>query len=175
MADNKFVCPKCGKRAWKKTNRKNKLKCTAPYCAYVSPEMTDAEMDEVLNYVPIPPTPLELCMEEIRQSSLWVEEWDYCIDLDTLEEILKKYLINDRAIKALEEVQQYRAIGTPEEYRAAVEKQPVFNMDKVVEQLKALTGEECTLHECGIRSEHCKACIAKKAIDIVKAGGVDGN
>ena len=27
------------------------------------------------------------------------------------------------AIKALEEVQQYRAIGTPEEYRAAVEKQ----------------------------------------------------
>ena len=81
----------------------------------------------------------------------------------------------DRAIKALEEVQQYRAIGTPEECRAAMEKQPVFNMDKVVEQLKALTGEECTLHECGIRSEHCKACIAKKAIDIVKAGGVDGN
>ena len=108
----------------------------------------------------------------------------------------------DVAIKALEEVQQYRkrgvtlesaldnmcdlaaaenlieeyrAIGTPEECRAAMEKQPVFNMDKVVEQLKALTWEECTLHECGIRSEHCKACIAKKAIDIVKAGGVDGN
>lgn len=96
MADNKFVCPKCGKRAWKKTNRKNKLKCTTPYCAYVSPEMTDVEMDEVLNYVPIPPTSLELCMEEIRQSSLSAEEWDsaYGIDLDTLEEILKKYLIN---------------------------------------------------------------------------------
>ena len=29
----------------------------------------------------------------------------------------------DVAIQALEEVQQYRAIGTPEEYRAAVEKQ----------------------------------------------------
>ena len=29
----------------------------------------------------------------------------------------------DMAIKALEEVQQYRAIGTSEEYRAAVEKQ----------------------------------------------------
>ena len=29
----------------------------------------------------------------------------------------------DEAIKALEEVQQYRAIGTPEECRAAVEKQ----------------------------------------------------
>ena len=69
----------------------------------------------------------------------------------------------DVAIKALEEVQQYRkhgvtlesalnnmcdlaaaenlieeyrAIGTPEECRAAMEKQPVFNMDKVVEQLE---------------------------------------
>lgn len=78
-------------------------------------------------------------------------------------------------IRVLEENRRYREIGTPEECRAAMEKQPVFNMDKVVEQLKALTGEECTLHECGIRSEHCKACIAKKAIDIVKAGGVDGN
>lgn len=29
----------------------------------------------------------------------------------------------EKAIKALEEVQQYRAIGTPEECRAAVEKQ----------------------------------------------------
>ena len=31
----------------------------------------------------------------------------------------------DMAIKALEEVQQYRAIGTPEECRAAIEKQRV--------------------------------------------------
>lgn len=98
MTDNKFVCPKCGKRAWKKTNRGNKLRCTISHCAYVSSEMTAAEMDEVLNYVPIPPTPLEACMEEIRQSSLLVEKWDvsytYYIDSDTLEEILKKYLIN---------------------------------------------------------------------------------
>lgn len=42
-----------------------------------------------------------------------------------------------------------------------------------MEQLEALTEEECTLHECGIRSEHCKACIAKKAIEIVKGGGVE--
>lgn len=48
-----------------------------------------------------------------------------------------------------------------------------YDPDKVVEQLEALTEEECTLHECGIRSEHCKACIAKKAIEIVKGGGMD--
>ena len=46
-----------------------------------------------------------------------------------------------------------------------------YDPDKVVEQLEELTDEECTINECGIRSEHCKACIAKKAIEIVKAGG----
>lgn len=55
-----------------------------------------------------------------------------------------------------------------------IKEQPTaYDPDKVAEQLKALTEEECTLHECGIRSEHCKACIAKKAIEIVKGGGVD--
>lgn len=49
-----------------------------------------------------------------------------------------------------------------------------YDVDKVVEQLEELTEEECTLHECGIRSERCKPCIAKKAIEIVKAGGIDG-
>lgn len=34
-----------------------------------------------------------------------------------------KKIAKDEAIKALEEVQQYRAIGTPEECRTAVEKQ----------------------------------------------------
>ena len=49
-----------------------------------------------------------------------------------------------------------------------------YDVDVVVEQLEELTEEECTLHECGIRSERCKPCIAKKAIEIVKGGGVDG-
>ena len=78
-----------------------------------------------------------------------------------------------------------RLIDESELIKGRVENDPVviaakcaptaFDPDRVVEQLKALTEEECTLHECGIRSEHCKACIAKKAIEIVKGGGVDGN
>lgn len=47
-----------------------------------------------------------------------------------------------------------------------------YDVDKVLEQLEELTEEGCTLHECGIRSERCKPCIAKKAIEIVKAGGI---
>lgn len=45
-----------------------------------------------------------------------------------------------------------------------------YDLDNVVGQLEELTGEECTLHECGIRSEHCKPCIAIRAIEIVKKG-----
>ena len=48
-----------------------------------------------------------------------------------------------------------------------------YDVDAVVKQLEELTEEECTLHECGIRSERCKPCIAKKAIEIVKGSGVD--
>lgn len=62
---------------------------------------------------------------------------------------------------------------TAEMMEKAFAESRLYDLDKVVEQLKALTGEECTLHECGIRSEHCKACIAKKAIEIVKGGGAD--
>ena len=48
-----------------------------------------------------------------------------------------------------------------------------FNKEKVLSELGELTGEECTLHECGIRSEKCKACIAKMAIEIVERGGLN--
>ena len=48
-----------------------------------------------------------------------------------------------------------------------------FDKEKVIEELDKLTGEECTLHECGIRSERCKPCIAKKAIEIVEKGEIE--
>lgn len=49
----------------------------------------------------------------------------------------------------------------------------VFDKEKVIEEFDKLTGEECTLHECGIRSERCRPCIAKKAIEIVEKGGIE--
>ena len=48
-----------------------------------------------------------------------------------------------------------------------------FDKEKVIEELDKLTGEECTLHECGIRSERCKPCMAKKVIEIVEKGGIE--
>ena len=48
-----------------------------------------------------------------------------------------------------------------------------FDKEKVIEELDKFTGEECTLHECGIRSERFKPCIAKKAIEIVEKGGIE--
>ena len=59
-------------------------------------------------------------------------------------------------------------------FKDIIENQPTaFDKEKTIEELDNLTGEECTLHECGIRSERCKACIAKKAIEIVEKGGIE--
>lgn len=59
-------------------------------------------------------------------------------------------------------------------FRDIIENQPTaFDKEKVIEELDKFTGEECTLHECGIRSERCKPCIAKKAIEIVEKGGIE--
>lgn len=49
----------------------------------------------------------------------------------------------------------------------------VFDLESVIEQLEKLTDEDCTLHECGIRNENCKTCIAMKALEIVRSGGVE--
>ena len=61
--------------------------------------------------------------------------------------------------------------------RAAVSiiehRETAFDKEKVLDELGELTGEECTLHECGIRSEKCKACIAKKAVEIVNRCGLN--
>ena len=48
------------------------------------------------------------------------------------------------AIKALEENQQYRAIGTPEECQAAVEKQKAKN---------PIRNDKCTCPSCGTHNE----------------------
>ena len=53
----------------------------------------------------------------------------------------------DIAIKALEEVEQYRAIGTPEECRAAVEKQTAK---------KPIRNDKCTCPSCGTHNEVIK-------------------
>ena len=68
---------------------------------------------------------------------------------------------------------------SPEHYAYGValkeirEHPKAFDKEKVIEELDKLTGEECTLHECGIRSERCRPCIAKKAIEIVEKGGIE--
>ena len=55
-----------------------------------------------------------------------------------------------------------------------IEDQPIaFDKEKVIEELYRYTAEECELHECGIRSEYCNVCMAKKAIEIVEKGGLN--
>lgn len=55
-----------------------------------------------------------------------------------------------------------------------------YDPDKVVEQLEEVekimtspVNEDCFGEEC--RASDCTVCLISRAIDIVKAGGVDGN
>lgn len=63
-----------------------------------------------------------------------------------------------------------------EEYRKSVikcieEAPTAYDVEAVCEELGKFTKSECTLHECGIRSEHCSVCMARKTIEIVRNGG----
>lgn len=82
-----------------------------------------------------------------------------------------KKMISDTFEKEKDVINSFWKMGTLMD--KVDEIQTAYDVDAVVEQLDELTGEECTLHECGIRSERCKPCIVKKAIEIVKGGGVD--
>ena len=58
--------------------------------------------------------------------------------------------------------------------RRIIKEQPTsFDKEKVIEELYRYTAEECELHECGIRSEYCNVCMAKKAIEIIEKGGFE--
>ena len=62
---------------------------------------------------------------------------------------------------------------TPELEDTIAEQPTAFDKEKVIEELYRYTAEECELHECGIRSEYCNVCMAKKAIEIVEKGGIE--
>lgn len=80
-------------------------------------------------------------------------------------------------MKLVNELEDYQEIGTPEECRVAMEKQPVFNMDKVVEQLQKISDEAHDLIMVSDSPQYYDGYEdgVDKAIDIVKAGGVDGD
>ena len=59
-------------------------------------------------------------------------------------EILPGSDIGNTIIKALEELKQYRTIGTPEECRAAVDKRTV---------MKPIRMDKCTCPSCGTHNE----------------------
>lgn len=56
----------------------------------------------------------------------------------------EEYIACNTAIKAIKEVRQYRAIGTPEECRAAVDKRTVK---------KPIRMDKCTCPSCGTHNE----------------------
>lgn len=77
--------------------------------------------------------------------------------------------------KALMECAEYDAnFNLVIPYNKVANAQTAYDVDAVCKELEKLTKDECTLHECGIRSERCNVCMARKAIDIVRNGGMKG-
>lgn len=87
--------------------------------------------------------------------------------------------IGNTIIKALEELKQYRTIGTPEECRAAKCTPTAYDPDKVVEQLEKRRMDALRrMNEnrgtaFGYASERVYNAW-NDAIEIVKGGGIDG-
>ena len=71
---------------------------------------------------------------------------------------INDFIAIEVAIKALEEVEQYRAIGTLEECRAAVEKQRAK---------KPIRNDKCTCPSCGTHNEVIKKRRNRVYSDIV--------
>ena len=77
----------------------------------------------------------------------------------------------DTILKMIEELRQYRAIGTPEECRAWKEKPTAYDPDKVVEQLENERMFWENAYDRDLGKE--KARSYEHAVEIVKGGGVE--
>ena len=90
-----------------------------------------------------------------------------CYGLDDSEVGMCKKCGYQMAIKALEEIQQYRAIGTVEEIQKAMENLPLHQVEhKLLQEYQAI----CTVRECKIAVERMKS----KKPDYEADGYADG-
>ena len=94
-------------------------------------------------------------IERLQCMRLFMEINDKQNDSKFLED---DYIANEIAIQSLEEIQQYRAIGTIEEFKALKEK----NMEK-----KPIRNDLCTCPSCGTHNEIIKKRRNTVAFDTV--------
>lgn len=88
-----------------------------------------------------------------------------CAKCDIVQKVEDLNSAYDTAIKALEEVQQYRAIGTPEECRAAMEKQKPKK--PVMDGYCCFESYECPTchHDISNEQKYCDKCGQKLGDD----------
>lgn len=87
-----------------------------------------------------------------------IEQFKYDAECNRADLDLSFAEDNDKVAEWLEELKQYRAIGTPEERRAAVEKQKAK---------KPIRNDKCTCPSCGTHNEVFKKRRNTVAYDIV--------
>ena len=103
-------------------------------------------------------TEKEAIKEVKRWTSILMSAGSKCVS-DTAE-------AQDMAINALEEVQQYRAIGTPEECRAAVEKQKAKKPKEIFSMIGTDKGGICPCCDKSINNvRNCHYCNCGQKLD----------
>ena len=114
-------------------------------------------------------------LEECRGQSEPCHEFKLCMeDIEKMQNKFEDRLVNvNDVIEAVDK--RTREDETLDEDISVIleEVKTAFDKEKVIEELYRYTAEECELHECGIRSEYCNVCMAKKAIEIVEKGGIE--
>ena len=83
-----------------------------------------------------------------------------CVKCDIVQTVDNLNNAYDMAIKALEEIQQYRAIGTPEECREAMEKQKRKLVKNPYGTSYIWKAGYCPVCGCGVtaRWDYCQGC-----------------
>ena len=95
------------------------------------------------------------------------------IDADELIKRIRKWMPKDPCGRE-QTVEEVVATDIAASVFMEIEETPTaFDKVKVIEELTKCIDELCSLRECGIRSEFCSACMAKKAIEIVEKGGIE--
>lgn len=96
---------------------------------------------------------------------------DDLISREALIEAIKKWLPKDPCGKE-QIIEEIVATDLSVSMLMEIEEAPTaYDVDEVCKELEKLTKDECTLHECGIRSERCNVCMARKAVEIARNGG----
>lgn len=102
----------------------------------------------------------------------WKEVYFEIVDDESINKIMSNDLISRKEVIKAVDRHTTEDEKLDEDISVILEEIPTaYNVDAVCREIQQFVDNPCTLHECGVRSEHCNICMAKKILEIVQKGG----